>query len=103
MWLCHELVRKEHVLKSVSAKDDLVASSELVDAVEDLIPSVLGHQADERVQTDDRLLIQMVENGCCEGIGMLALISFRMNVLNRFKKGIYRHRYLLGYGNERPI
>jgi len=37
----------------VSAKDDLVASSELVDAVEDLIPRVLGHEADERVQTDD--------------------------------------------------
>jgi hypothetical protein len=49
MWLCHELVRKEHVLKSVSAKDDLVASSELVDAVEDLIPRVLGHEVDERV------------------------------------------------------
>jgi len=52
MRLCHELSRKEHILKSVSAKDDLVASSELVDAVEDLIPRVLGHEADERVQTD---------------------------------------------------
>ena len=58
MRLCHELSRKEHILKSVSAKDDLVASSELVDAVEDLIPRVLGHEADERVQTDDRLFIE---------------------------------------------
>ncbi|HKQ34794.1 MAG TPA: hypothetical protein VJT11_05765 [Nitrospiraceae bacterium] len=47
MWLCHELVRKEHVLKSVSAKDELMASSELVDMVEDLIPRVLGHEANE--------------------------------------------------------
>ena len=82
MWLCHELSRKEHILKSMSAKDDLVASSELVDAVEDLIPRVLGHEADERVQTDDRLLIEMVENGRREGIGFMALTSFRMNVLS---------------------
>jgi hypothetical protein len=82
MWLCHELARKEDVLKPVSAKDDLVASSELVDAVEDLIPRVLGHKADERVQTDDRLLIEMVENGRREGMGMMALTSFRMNVLS---------------------
>jgi hypothetical protein len=82
MWLCHELGRKEHVLKSVSAKDDLVASSELVDAVEDLIPRVLGHEADERVQTDDRLLIEMVENRRRKGIGIMALTSFRMNVLS---------------------
>jgi hypothetical protein len=80
MWLCHELGRKEHVLKSVSAKDDLVTSSELVDAVKDLIPSVLGHEADERVQTDDRLFIEMVENGRRKGIGMMALTPFRMNV-----------------------
>lgn len=82
MWLCHELVRKEHVLKSVSAKDDLVASSELVDAVEDLIPRVLGHEADERVQTDDRLFVEMVENGRRKGIGLMALTSFRVNVLS---------------------
>jgi len=65
----------------VSAKDDLVASSELVDTVEDLIPRVLGHEANEQVQTDDGLLIEMVENGRCKGIGIIALISFRMNVL----------------------
>ena len=55
---------KERVVESVSAKDNLVASGELVDAVEDLIPGVLGHEADERIQTDDGLLIEMVENGC---------------------------------------
>jgi len=54
----------------VSAKDDLVASGELVDAVEDLIPGVLRHETDERIQTDDRLLIEMVENGCRESIGI---------------------------------
>lgn len=86
MWLCHELGRKEHVLKSVSAEDDLVVSSEFVNAVEDLIPRILGHEINERVQTDDRLLIEMVENGCCKGIGMLTLISFEMNVLSQFKK-----------------
>ena len=64
------MARKEHVLKSVSAKDDLAASGELVDGMEDLIPRVLGHKADERIQTDDGLLIEMVENGCRENIGI---------------------------------
>jgi hypothetical protein len=82
MWLCHELARKEHVLKSVSTKDDLVTSCELVHTVEDLIPRVLGHEVDERVQTDDRLLIEMVENGRRKGIGTMVLASFRMNVLS---------------------
>ena len=49
MWLCHELTRKEHVLKSVSTEDDLVTSCELVNTVEELIPRVLGHEVDERV------------------------------------------------------
>jgi hypothetical protein len=51
---------KERVVESVSAKDDLVASGELVDGVEDLIPGILRHEADERIQTDDGLLIEMV-------------------------------------------
>jgi hypothetical protein len=67
------MARKEHVLKSVSAKDDLTASGELVDGAEDLIPRVLGHKADERIQTDDGLLIEMVENGCRENIGIRML------------------------------
>jgi hypothetical protein len=41
------MARKEHVFKSVSAKDDLVASGELVDAMKDLIPGVLSHEANE--------------------------------------------------------
>jgi hypothetical protein len=67
--------REKRVLKSVSTKDDLVASGELVDTVEDLIPGVLRHEADERIQTDDGLLIEMVENGCrdCIAMGMLPL------------------------------
>jgi len=40
----------------------------LIDMVEDLIPRVLGHETDERVQTDDHLLIQMIENRCRKGI-----------------------------------
>ena len=48
----------------MSAQDNFVASGELIDAVEDLIPTILRHQADERIQTDDGLLIQMVKNGC---------------------------------------
>lgn len=55
--------RKECVLESVSAKDDSVTSGKTVDAVEDLIPGVLRHQADERVQADDCLFIDMLENG----------------------------------------
>jgi hypothetical protein len=78
----NELSRKEHVLKSVPAKDDLTASSELVDMVEDLIPGVFGHEADERVQTHDRTLVEMVENGCRQGVGILALTSFSMNLLS---------------------
>jgi len=71
---------KERVVESVSAKDDLVASGELVDAVEDLIPGVLRHEADERIQTDDGLLIKMVENGCREGVGMRTLLSYMVNI-----------------------
>jgi hypothetical protein len=70
MQLCQEMDGEKRVVKSVSAKDDLVASGELVDGMEDLIPSVLGHEADERIQTDDGLLIEMVENGCRESIGI---------------------------------
>jgi hypothetical protein len=70
MWLCHEMGGEEHVLISVSAKDNLVASGESVDAVEDLIPGVLRHETDERIQTNDGLLIEMVENGCHESIAM---------------------------------
>jgi hypothetical protein len=67
--------REKRVLKSVPAKDNLVASGELVDAVEDLIPCVLRHEADERIQTDDGLLIEMAENGCRDCIGMGTLPS----------------------------
>ena len=67
------MAREEHVLKSVSPKDDLVASGELVDAVEYLIPGALGHEADERIQTDDSLFIKMVKNGCRENIGIRML------------------------------
>jgi hypothetical protein len=60
--------RKECVFESVSTKDDSVTSSKTVDAVEDLIPAVLRHQADERIQADDGLFIEMIENGGCQGI-----------------------------------
>jgi hypothetical protein len=73
MQLCQEMDGEKRVVKSVSAKDDLVASDELVDGMEDLIPSVLGHEVDERIQTDDGLLIEMVENGCRESIGIWTL------------------------------
>lgn len=71
---------EKHVLKSVSAKDDLAASGKLVDAVEDLIPGVVRHETDERIQTDDGLLIEMVENGCHESIAMGTLPLYRMNI-----------------------
>ena len=79
MWLCNEMGREERVFESVSAKHNLVASGELVDSMEDLIPRVLRHEADERIQSDDSLLIEMVENGCRESIGMWTLPSQRMN------------------------
>ena len=66
---------KERVVESVSAKDELVASGELIDGVEDLIPGVLRHEADERIQTDDGLLVKMVENGCREGVSIRILPS----------------------------
>jgi hypothetical protein len=47
MYLCQKMGGKERVVESVSAKDDLVASGELVDGVEDLIPCVLRHEADK--------------------------------------------------------
>jgi hypothetical protein len=53
----------------MSAKDNLLALGEGVDAMEDLIPAILGHETDERVQRDDRLLLKMLENGCRDRIG----------------------------------
>ena len=78
--LFHKVRGKKYVRKSVSAKDDLLASGKLVDAVEDLIPGVLRYQADERIQTDDGLLIEMVENGSCESIGMRRHSLYTMNI-----------------------
>jgi hypothetical protein len=71
---------KEHVLEPVLAKDNLTASGMLVDTIEDLIPSVLGHEADERVQTDDGLLTEMVKNHCFENIGLRILTHQRSNI-----------------------
>jgi hypothetical protein len=82
MQLCHEMVGEEHVLKPVSAKDDLLASGKLIDAVEDLVPGVLRHKTDERIQTDDGLLTEVVENSCFENIGIRMLTQQRLNVLN---------------------
>jgi hypothetical protein len=62
------------------AKNNLTASSELIDGVKNLIPGVLRHETDERVQTDDHLLIEMVEDGCREDIGIMTLTSHRMNI-----------------------
>ena len=78
--LFHKVSGKKYVRKSVSAKDHLLASGKLVDAVEDLIPGVLRHQADERIQTNAGLLIDMVENGCREDIGVGMLPSYRINI-----------------------
>lgn len=64
----------------MSAKDDLVASGELVYAVEDLIPGVLRHQAHECVKTDHGLFIEMVENDGRESIGRRGPLLGRMNV-----------------------
>jgi hypothetical protein len=82
MWLCHEMGGEEHVLEPVSAKDDFITSGKLIDPIEDLIPSVLGHEADERIQTDDGLLTEMVENSCFEIIGIRMLTQQRLNILS---------------------
>jgi hypothetical protein len=68
---------EQGVLESMPAKDDLMASGKFVDSVENLIPGILRHQADERIEADDGLLIQMIENGDAEGVGgsMLPLCS----------------------------
>jgi hypothetical protein len=71
---------EEHVLEPVSAKDDLITSGKLIDAIEDLVPSVLGHETDERIQTDDGLLTEMVKNNCFENIGLRILTHQRLNI-----------------------
>jgi hypothetical protein len=53
----------------MSAKDNFIAPGELVNAMKDLIPGVLRHQAYEGVQTDDALFVEVVENSCRESIG----------------------------------
>ena len=70
MRLGHKMRGEEHVLKPVSAKDDHLVAGQLVDTVEDLIPSVLRHQAHECIKADNGLLIEMVENGHGEKIDM---------------------------------
>jgi hypothetical protein len=72
--------REEHVVKSVSAKDYFAASGELVDDVEDLVPGVLRQETDERIQTDDGLFIEMVENDCHETISIRMLTKQSMNI-----------------------
>ena len=79
MGLCQKIGREEHVLESVSTKNDLIASGELIDGLKNLIPRVLRHEADERVQTDDGLLVEVVKNGRLKGIGMRMFPSYRMN------------------------
>lgn len=77
------------------AKDNRMTSGKLIDAMEDLIPRVLGHETDERVQTDDRLLIEMAENRCRKGIRIWMPSQQRMNVWVCFKQRTGRHRHLL--------
>jgi hypothetical protein len=59
---------KEHVLTPVPAKHDFVTSGKTVDTMENLIPGVLRHQADECIQADDGLFVQVIENGGCQRI-----------------------------------
>ena len=82
MWLGHKIGREEHVVQSVSAKHDLIASGELIDGLKNLIPRVLRHEADERIQTDDCLLIKVIKNGRRNGIGMMLFASYRMSLRN---------------------
>jgi len=79
MYLSQEIGREEGVLKSMSSQDDLVTSGELVDAVKDLIPGVLRHQAHECIQTDDSLFIKMVEYGGRQSIGIMRRPNSRIN------------------------
>jgi hypothetical protein len=80
MWLFHKIGREEHVVESVPAKNDLIASGELIDGLKNLIPRVLRHETDERVQTDNCLLIEMVKDGRRKSIGMRMFPSYRMNL-----------------------
>ena len=82
MWLCHEIGRKEHVVESVSAKHDLLGSGELIDGLKNLIPGVLRHEADERIQADNCLLIEVVKNGLCNGIAMMLFPLYSMNLMS---------------------
>ncbi len=79
------MVGEEHVLEPMSAKNNLPVSGKLVDAVEDLVPGVLRHKTDERIQTDDGLLTEMVENSCFENIGIRMLTQQSLNVMSWFK------------------
>jgi hypothetical protein len=85
MQLCDEMGGEEHVLKPVSAEDNLITSGKLVYAVEDLVPGVLRHKTDERIQTDDGLLTEVVEDRCIENIGIRMLTQQSLNVLSWFK------------------
>jgi hypothetical protein len=57
----------------------------LVYAVEDLVPGVLMHETDERIQTDDGLLTEVIKDSCFENIGIRMLTQQSLNVLSWFK------------------
>lgn len=77
--LSHEIGGEEGVAESVPPEDNLVASGQLIDAVEYLIPAVFRHQADERIQPDDSLLVEVVKNAGRDGIDFCTFPSYRMN------------------------
>jgi len=60
--------REEHVLMPVPAKHDFVTSGKTVDTMQNLIPGVLRHQGDERIQANDCLFVQVIENAGCQRI-----------------------------------
>jgi hypothetical protein len=78
----HEMGGEEHVLEPVSAKDDLIASGKLVHAGEDLVPGVSRHKMDKRIQTDDGLLTEVIENRCLENIGIRMLAQQCLSILS---------------------
>jgi len=80
--LCHEIGREERILKSVSPKHDLAATSQPVNSIENPVPAVLRYQGDQGIQGYDVLLIDLPENLNTEFIGG---VNGRIERINQYR------------------
>lgn len=63
------LIGKHRVFKSMTAEDDLTAAGQSIHRMEDVIPAILRHQRNQRIQTYDILYVDLFQNLNVDCIG----------------------------------